>query len=122
MVKNCVMELKLDRSSNNSIHHYIKDIVPKPADECMSYVANVNIPKPTDEEKLSCEGKLTKNDCWIALSSMGSSKSPGNDGLSEEFYIYFFDEIHSICFRVTKLLIYSWATATLSKPNNDNIS
>ena len=56
----------------------------------MSYLANINIPNLTDEEKLSCEGKLTKNDCWIALASMGNNKSPGNDGLSEEFYNYMF--------------------------------
>ena len=62
----------------------------KTLDECMSYLANISLPKLTDEEKLSCEGKLTKNECWIALSSMGNNKSPGNDGLSKEFYICFF--------------------------------
>ena len=56
----------------------------------MSYLANISLPKLTGEEKLSCEGKLTKNECWIALSSMGNTKSPENDGLSKEFYICFF--------------------------------
>ena len=55
----------------------------------------MNIPKLTDEENLSCEGKLTKNECWIALSSMGNNTSLGNDGLSKESYIYFFDQIHN---------------------------
>ena len=43
----------------------------------MSYLANMNIPKLTDEEKLSCEGKLTKNESWNALSFMGSNKAWG---------------------------------------------
>ena len=33
----------------------------KTVDECMSHLANTNIPKLTDEKRLSCEGKLTKN-------------------------------------------------------------
>ena len=67
----------------------------KTVDESMSHLANMNIPKLTDEEKLSCEGKLIKNECWIALSSMGNKKSPGYDSLSKEFYVRFFDEIHN---------------------------
>ena len=51
----------------------------------------MNITKLTDEEKFSCEGKLTEKKCWNALSAMGSNKRQGNDGLSEEFYICFFD-------------------------------
>ena len=97
MVKKCVMKLKLDRSSNSSIHLYIRRIT-RTVDECIIvFLANMNIPKLTDEEKLSCEGKLTKNECWNALSSMASNKSPGSDGLSKEMVIYicFFDEIHN---------------------------
>ena len=41
----------------------------------MSYLANINVPKLTDEERLSCEGKLAKNECWYVLFSVGSNKS-----------------------------------------------
>ena len=40
----------------------------------------------------SCEGIITKRECWDVLSSMNNNKSPGNDGLSEEFYISFFEK------------------------------
>ena len=83
----------------------------KTADECMFYLANISLPKLTDEEKLSCEGKLTKNECWIALSSMGNNKSPGNNGLSKEFYIRFFDEIHNY---LLESLNYSFIHGQLS--------
>ena len=40
-----------------------------------------------------CEGIITKRECWDALSSMNNNKSPGNDGLSKEFYICFFEKL-----------------------------
>ena len=45
------MRLKLDRSSNSSMNQNC---------ECMSYLENMSVPKLTDEERLSCEGKLTE--------------------------------------------------------------
>ena len=51
------------------------------------------MPKLTVDQQNLCEGKLTRRECWEALLSMGSNKSPGNDGLSKEFYVCFFDEI-----------------------------
>ena len=67
----------------------------KTEDECIAYLRNINIPKLTDDERNVCEGKLTKMETWYALNSMGNNKSPGNDGLSKEFYVCFFQEIHS---------------------------
>ena len=83
----CEMKLKLDRSFKQFCSSLYKRRSNKTVDVCMSYLANMSLPKLTDDEKLSCEGKLTKNECWITFSPMGTNNSPGNDGLSEEFYI-----------------------------------
>ena len=53
----------------------------------IDHLRNVNIPKLSYDARTSCEGKLTLNECWKALKSMGSSKSPRNDGQSKEFCI-----------------------------------
>ena len=34
-----------------------------------------------------CEGKLTLNECWLALSSVKNGKSPGDDGLYHKLSI-----------------------------------
>ena len=59
-------------------------------------MANINTPKLLENETLQCEGKLTLKECWDALVSMGSNKSPGNDGLTKEFYVCFFAEVGSL--------------------------
>ena len=55
----------------------------------------LNLPKLTDNESRLCEGELTKRECWEALQTKGNNKRPGNDDLSKEFYVCFFNEIHS---------------------------
>ena len=47
-----------------------------------------------ENERVLCEEKLTKRECWEALLSVGNNKSPGNDGFTEEFYLCSFDKIH----------------------------
>ena len=63
--------------------------------DCYNYLKTLNLPKLTDNESRLCEGELTKRECWEALQTMGNNKSPGNDCLSKEFYVCFFNEIHS---------------------------
>ena len=54
----------------------------------------LNIPKLSDDDdRTSCEGKLTLNECWEALISVSSNKSPGNDGLTKQFYVCFFKDV-----------------------------
>ena len=36
-----------------------------------------------------CDEKLTENECYVSLSSFKNKKSPGNDGLTKEFYMAF---------------------------------
>ena len=68
----------------------------KTEEQCLTYLENINIPKLLKNETLQCEGKLTLKECWDALVSMGSNKSPGNNGLTKEFSVCFFAEIGSL--------------------------
>lgn len=47
----------------------------------------------TNVESDSCEGKFTKSECKKALKEFGNQKSPGNDGLTAEFYKYFWEDL-----------------------------
>ena len=44
-------------------------------------------------ESSQCEGPLTIDECFNALSDMATGKSPGVDGLPPEFFIKFWDLI-----------------------------
>ena len=51
------------------------------------------MPQLNQIDRNRCEGIIRKRECWDALSSMNNNKSPGNDGLSKEFYICFFEKL-----------------------------
>ena len=57
------------------------------------YISNLEFNVLSEEDANLCEGKLTENECWIALKSMNLNKSPGSDGLSVEFYKCFWDDL-----------------------------
>ena len=66
----------------------------------------------TKDQRDLCEGILTKNECFYALSHMKSFKSPGIDGLPKEFYETFWDflgdtfvKMANYCFREGKLSV-----------------
>ena len=47
------------------------------------------IPALSEEMRSICEGKLTYNECFSVLQSFQKNKTPGNDGLTVEFYSAF---------------------------------
>ena len=53
------------------------------------FLQSPSLPKLTEENKHKCEGALTNSECYKALKSFNKNKSPGNDGLTSEFYLYF---------------------------------
>ena len=61
--------------------------------ECLQYLYDLNLPQLSDQDRNSCEGLLTKKECWDSLNAMKNGKSPGNDRLSKEFYVCFFNEL-----------------------------
>ena len=46
-------------------------------------------PKLSGELRSMCEGQITHNECYSVLQSFQKNKTPGNDGLTIEFYLAF---------------------------------
>ena len=63
------------------------------ADKIDAYLDNIPLPKLTNEQTLSCEGIISEDEVFKSLKSIDNNKSPGNDGLSKEFYECFWDEV-----------------------------
>ena len=53
--------------------------------EMEKFFSDVDIPKLFRDQAKLQEGNLTKKDLYNSLKSMQSDKSPGNDGLTNEF-------------------------------------
>ena len=44
-------------------------------------------------EKISCEGALTENELLKSIKAFKNGKTPGTDGLTAEFYKFFWADI-----------------------------
>ena len=59
------------------------------------FCENDNIPKLNQQQKNSCENDLTENELHKTLKSFSKNKSPGIDGITAEFYLYFWVDLKS---------------------------
>ena len=65
-------ELYTSRNKNNgAIESFLKDLL---------------IPKLSEEQKTSCEGKITSEEGALVLECFQNNKTPENDGIPIEFY------------------------------------
>ena len=53
------------------------------------FIGSVDMPRLSDVDKDSCDGLISNTEALNSLKSMPKNKTPGNDGLSVEFYIKF---------------------------------
>ena len=49
--------------------------------------------KLNENKALKCEGAITESELLKALTSLDKDKSPGNDGITKEFRIKFWDVV-----------------------------
>ena len=61
--------------------------------DLQNYLKTVSNPVLSKEQQDSYEGEITEKELLKALKSMENDKSPGNDGLSKEFYETFWTDI-----------------------------
>ena len=70
-----------------------------------------NVTSLNEEEKLSCEGIISENECLRALKDFKNCKSPGTDSLSAEFCNFFWSEIST---NIIGSFNYAFKTGMLS--------
>ena len=58
-----------------------------------SFFPDNNKVKLNYNQKISCEGLLSAEECLVSLKTMKSGKSPGTDGLPAEFYKIFWNDV-----------------------------
>ena len=54
-------------------------------DKLEHFLGQASIPKLSEEERLSYEGRITIEECVKALDTLENGKTPGNDGIPAEF-------------------------------------
>ena len=62
----------------------------------VSLLENLPVPKLQEQKVIKCEGEITESEFLKSLKSMKNDKSPGNDGLTKEFYETFWKEIKTL--------------------------
>ena len=58
-----------------------------------NFLETVSLPSLTGEQTNICEGPLKVEELLKSLTNMENNKSPGNDGLTKEFYVTFWKDI-----------------------------
>ena len=90
-------EITTPSELNFELYNFYKKLfqksVFKSADEISQFLESVKLPKITNEDISVCEKDITENDLFLSLRAMENDKSPGNDGLTKEFYETFWTEI-----------------------------
>ena len=59
----------------------------------MNFLNTLDIPKLSTDHIILCDVELTEKDLYVSMKSMKNDKSSGNDGLTKEFYVTFWDDI-----------------------------
>jgi len=59
---------------------------------------NDQVPKLNNNEKEYCDKDITMEECTNAIRKMKINKSPGTDGLTSEFYQFFWDDVNILVY------------------------
>ena len=65
----------------------------KTSAECLDFLNNITIPSISDANNAFCDKELCIQELSDSLDSMSIGKSPGNDGLTIEFYKIFWEHL-----------------------------
>ena len=103
----------------NFYSNFCKQEPLSPSEDVLnSFLNNPKILKLSDNDIRICDGKLTVDECYRSLQLFESNKSPGNDGLTVEFYRAFWHVLGSV---MVDSLNYSYDYGELSNSQKEAI-
>ena len=71
----------------------------KSIDDCKQFLQNYNLPQLSQEQKDWLNRPLTLDELKLAIKNSQNGKSPGNDGLTREFFIVFWRNVSDTYFQ-----------------------
>ena len=81
---------------NHQLHHFYKALFKEKLqmqnEKITAYLNQICIPVLTGEQTQTYEGPILEYELIKALKNMSNNKSPGNDGLTKEFYKTFWED------------------------------
>ena len=90
-------EITEQKEINQELFNYYKDLFTEKLKisktDINNYLSDCPIPQLSEEQTLQCEENFSEKEFYQALISMPNNKSPGNDGLTKEFYETFWEEL-----------------------------
>ena len=82
---------------NNELFDFYKNLFKSDKRSSKCYTAqllsSIQIPCLAEEQSAKCEILIFEGEVICALKNMPKNKSPGNDGLTKEFYEKFWDDL-----------------------------
>ena len=92
---------------NHQFHHFYETLFTEKLqtqnEDITAYLNQISIPVLTGEQSQTCESLISENELLKGLKNMSNNKSPGNDGLTKEFYETFWEDLKKpLCASITK--------------------
>ena len=108
--KSCVRKLVQENGKEctspdtilNEIHFYYSNLYDEKSEieinaSICTFLGNCSfIPTLNDDQRDLCEGQLKYSECYNVLSTFENNKTPGNHGLTIEFYKFFWPKIGTL--------------------------
>ena len=100
MIINDEKEITIPNEINLSLKSFYQNLFKKNVKKSITdieyFLSQIKLPTISEENYAICESDITEDNLFVALKSMPSNKSPGNDGLSKEFFETFWEEIKDV--------------------------
>ena len=95
-------QLKIQHELRMFYEQLFKKTICNANSKIVSFLDNISLPVINIDFFNQCENDLTENKLLISLKSMQNNKTPGNDGLTKEFYETFWNEIKHVFLKSLK--------------------